>query len=119
MDASVRMLDLLHARRPHFSLQREFYSDPELYALEMEHIWRRSWIFVGHSCEMSEPGRWIRVDIGNDSLIILRDRQRQIVALHNVCRHRGAFRPGLRCGPGPPVRARRHATGRATCKRIA
>ena len=41
MDASVRMLDLLHARRPHFSLQREFYSDPELYALEMEHIWRR------------------------------------------------------------------------------
>ena len=90
MDASVRMLDLLHARRPHFSLQREFYSDPELYALEMEHIWRRSWIFVGHSCEVSEPGRWIRVDIGNDSLIILRDRQRQIVALHNVCRHRGA-----------------------------
>ncbi len=90
MDASVRMLELLAARRPHYSLQREFYSDPELYALEMEHIWHKSWIFVGHSCEVADPGRWMRVEIGSASLIILRDRQMQVRALHNVCRHRGA-----------------------------
>lgn len=90
MDASARMLALLAARRPHFSLQREFYSDLDLFALELEQIWRKSWIFVGHTCELAEPGRWFRVDIGHDSLIILRDRSMQVRALHNVCRHRGA-----------------------------
>ena len=90
MDASLRALELLNARRPHYSLQREFYSDPDFYALELEQIWRQSWVFVGHTCEVGEPGRWFRVDIGHDSLIILRDRQGQVRALHNVCRHRGA-----------------------------
>ncbi|MFO1038034.1 MAG: aromatic ring-hydroxylating dioxygenase subunit alpha [Geminicoccaceae bacterium] len=90
MSAATRMLGLLAARRPDFSLQREFYTDPELYALEVDEIWHKGWIFVGLSCEIPEPGRWMKVDIASESAIVLRGRDGAIRAFHNVCRHRGA-----------------------------
>ena len=72
MSAATRMPGLLAARRPDFSLQREFYTDPELYALEVDEIWHKSWIFVGLACEVAEPGRWMKVDIAGESAIVLR-----------------------------------------------
>ncbi len=84
------MLALLEARRPGWGLPGPFYTDPELHRLDMQEIFGRSWVFVGLSCEVPEPGSWIRVDIGQDSLVLVRGRDRAIRALHNSCRHRGA-----------------------------
>ena len=88
--ASRLMQDLLRGRRPHHSLDRPFYTDPAFFALDLEHIWRKEWIFVGHTCEVAEPGRWFRTDIANESIIVLRGRDGAVRAFHNTCRHRGA-----------------------------
>jgi phenylpropionate dioxygenase-like ring-hydroxylating dioxygenase large terminal subunit len=36
------------------------------------------------------PGDFVTFDLGPDSIVVLRDRDRRVRAFHNVCRHRGA-----------------------------
>ncbi len=90
MSTRDRMLGLLAARRPGWGLPGAFYTDPDLHRLDMQEIFGRSWIFVGLSCEIPEPGSWTTVQIGDDALVLVRGRDGAIRALHNSCRHRGA-----------------------------
>lgn len=83
-------LDLLRERRKHWSLPQAFYSEEAFFELDLKHTFARNWIFVALSCEVPNPGDWITVEIGRDSIIILRDNDRGIRAFHNSCRHRGS-----------------------------
>ena len=35
---------------------RNIYTDPEIFELEMERLWARSWIYIGHQSQVPEPG---------------------------------------------------------------
>ncbi len=67
------------------------YYDPAWFALEREAIFRRDWIYIGHVCELPETGSFIRreLEILDASLLIVRGKDSQIRAFHNVCTHRG------------------------------
>lgn len=73
-----------------WSLPGEFYRDEAVYRLDIERIWRRGWLFAGHTCEIPEPGDYFTVEVDTDSILILRGDQGEIHGLHNVCRHRGS-----------------------------
>jgi Rieske 2Fe-2S family protein len=81
--------EMVALRQPGYSLPGEFYSSELVYRAELESIWRRGWLFVGHACEIRKPGDYFTFAIGDDSLIVIRDDEDQIQALWNVCRHRG------------------------------
>ena len=88
--AALTLLErLLVEHKPGYALAREFQTDPGLYQLDVERIWRRGWLFVGHTCEIKRPGDYVVFDIDADSLIVIRDDRGQLHALHNTCRHRG------------------------------
>ena len=79
------------ARRDGFSLEQPFYTDPDYFKLDMELIWYRDWLFVGHNCELDKPGSYFTVQIGDYPVVLVRDQQGQkIRAFHNSCRHRGS-----------------------------
>ena len=80
---------LIASRRPGYSLPGEFYSSELVYRAELERIWRRGWLFAGHTCEIPNPGDYFTLSVDADSLIIIRDDGGEIRALWNVCRHRG------------------------------
>ena len=87
---SQALLDRLIAEhQPGHALQREFQTDPDIYQLELERIWRRGWLFVGHTCQVKSPGDYFVFEIDTDSIIVIRGDDGQIHALHNTCRHRG------------------------------
>ncbi|MCH7343449.1 aromatic ring-hydroxylating dioxygenase subunit alpha [Pelomonas sp. CA6] len=91
LGASRAFLDaLLDRRRPGYSLEAPFYLSDEVFQADMAYIFRRHWIFVGVAPQMPEPGDYITVDIGEDSLLIVRDDDMGLRAFHNVCRHRGS-----------------------------
>ncbi|MFC0244458.1 aromatic ring-hydroxylating dioxygenase subunit alpha [Falsochrobactrum ovis] len=90
MDVRNEMLGLLAGRDPNFSLQQKFYTDPEFYKLDLENIFYRDWLFVGHDCELPKTGSYMTVQIGAYPVIIVRDGQGDIRAFHNSCRHRGS-----------------------------
>ena len=90
MDLRNEMLGLLRGRRPGFSLKQPFYIDPDFHKVDMELIWYRDWLFVGHNCEIAKPGSYFTVQVGDYPVVIVRGRDGQIRAFHNSCRHRGS-----------------------------
>jgi Rieske 2Fe-2S family protein len=85
-----RIESLLARCQPGWSLPRAFYSDEEIYRLDVERVWRRGWLFVGHSCEIPNPGDYFTLNVDTDPILVLRAQDGQIHGLHNVCRHRGS-----------------------------
>lgn len=90
MDVRNEMLGYLTGRDPNFSLEQKFYTDPEYYKLDLENIYYRDWLFIGHDCELPKPGSYITVQVGAYPVVIVRDTQGNIRAFHNSCRHRGS-----------------------------
>jgi len=90
MDARNDMLRLLQSRKPGYSLEQPFYTDPDYFKLDMELIWYRDWLFIGHDCELPKPGSYITVQIGDYPVVLVRDQKGTINAFHNSCRHRGS-----------------------------
>lgn len=81
---------LLSSRQPGHSLPGGLYTRPDVFEADMKVFFERHWIYVGLECEIPEPGDTQVVEIGKASVILTRDDDMQIRALHNVCRHRGA-----------------------------
>ena len=90
MDVRNEMLGLLTGRDPNFSLEQKFYTDPEYHKLDLENIFYKDWLFVGHDCELPKTGSYMTVQIGAYPVIVVRDAQGGIRAFHNSCRHRGS-----------------------------
>src|SRR3546814_10682521 len=67
---------------------RYFY--PSFHELEMEHVWKKSWIIVAHISEFDEIVSYRLFERLDPSIISVRSAGNQYRALHNVCRHRGA-----------------------------
>lgn len=65
------------------------YRSDEFHQLEAQRLWHRSWQCVGYVSQVREPGDVTVVSVGNDSLMIARDKTNEIHAFYNVCRHRG------------------------------
>ncbi|MDQ2865218.1 MAG: aromatic ring-hydroxylating dioxygenase subunit alpha [Candidatus Eremiobacteraeota bacterium] len=71
------------------TLESRWYVSPELFALERERIFSRQWICVGRLESIENPGDYFVANVGDESLIVTRDRDRRPRAYYNVCRHRG------------------------------
>jgi Rieske 2Fe-2S family protein len=67
------------------------YHDPEVYGKEIEAIFKRSWYMIGRDDQIPNPGDFFVYELPTfrQSILICRDREGQINAFHNVCRHRG------------------------------
>jgi Rieske 2Fe-2S family protein len=71
-------------------LPRAFYAAPKVFNADLERVWRRSWLYVGHDCQISKPGDWFTWSIGADAIVLIRGHDGVVRAFHNTCRHRGA-----------------------------
>ncbi len=84
------MRDLMEAQREGFALPRHFYTTQAVYDNDISTFWNRNWIWVGHVSQIAEPGDYFLFDYGPESVIIVRDREGEVRAHLNVCRHRGS-----------------------------
>lgn len=87
----AKLLQLAAKYRPGWSLPGLFYSDDEVYRTDMDQIWRKGWLFAGHSCEIPKAGDYFTLQVGADSIVVVRAEDDTIRAFHNVCRHRGSL----------------------------
>src|ERR1700729_191198 len=84
---------LIAHRRPGFTLPPPLSRRAEVFPRYPEFIFGRHWIFVGTEPEIAEAGDFFTVEIGADSVIIVREDDLSVGAFHNVFPHPGA---GLR-----------------------
>jgi len=71
-------------------VSREVFVSDEVYRLELERIFARTWVFLAHDSEIPEPGDYVARVLGDAPVIVLRDDGGAVRALLNSCRHRGA-----------------------------
>jgi len=67
----------------------QIYSDCELFELEKERVFAKTWMFLAHESELPDPGDYVVRRIVDDSFIVSRDEDGEIHVLFNMCLHRG------------------------------
>jgi phenylpropionate dioxygenase-like ring-hydroxylating dioxygenase large terminal subunit len=87
---SVANPESLAAEKVHHALPAWVYNNAQLSRLEFERVLKPSWQIVCHVNSIPKTGDFQTLDLGSDSVMVLRDRDGSIRAFHNVCRHRGA-----------------------------
>ena len=91
MSDNAAIADLIASQKPGWALDQRFYTDPEIYQLELDRIVTRNWILAGHASQIPDAGDYLVFSLTNESAIIVRGKDGTIRAFANVCRHRGSL----------------------------
>jgi phenylpropionate dioxygenase-like ring-hydroxylating dioxygenase large terminal subunit len=70
-------------------ISREIFVNDAIYRAELERLFARAWLFVGHESQIPNPGDFFVSGMGEESVILCRDRSQKIHVFLNSCRHRG------------------------------
>lgn len=70
-------------------LSQRLFTDPAIFAEELDRIWYRGWLYIGHESEIPESGDYVTRVLGMQPVIMSRDPEGLVHALLNRCPHRG------------------------------
>ncbi|MFP4274894.1 MAG: aromatic ring-hydroxylating dioxygenase subunit alpha [Paracoccaceae bacterium] len=70
-------------------VHRDVYIAPEVYRLEMKHLFANAWVFVGHDSQTPNKGDYFTTQIGDQPVIMVRHTDNEIKVLYNRCPHKG------------------------------
>ena len=71
------------------SVSREIFVDPGVYQQELQSLFPRAWLFIGHESQIPNPGDFFTSRMGEESVILCRDKKGEVHVFLNSCRHRG------------------------------
>ncbi len=71
------------------AISREIFVNEDIYRQEQEQVFAQAWLFVGHESQITKPGDYFVSSMGEESVILCRDREGQVNIFLNSCRHRG------------------------------
>jgi phenylpropionate dioxygenase-like ring-hydroxylating dioxygenase large terminal subunit len=71
------------------TMSREIFVSERAHRDELEHLFSRAWLFVGHESLIPKPGDFFQSRMGEESVLLCRDRTGKIHVFLNTCRHRG------------------------------
>jgi phenylpropionate dioxygenase-like ring-hydroxylating dioxygenase large terminal subunit len=91
MSENASIAELIASQKPGWALEQRFYTDPEIYQMELDRILMRNWIMAGHVSQLPDAGDYLVFRLANESAIIVRGKDGEIRAFANVCRHRGSL----------------------------
>lgn len=79
-------------------VHRRVYVDSDVFELEMERLFGRAWLFVGHTSQVPNPGDFFTTELARQPVVMTRHRDGTVHVLFNRCTHRGAKVVNERCG---------------------
>ena len=86
VDRALDWDELVQADRVHRSL----YTDPAVFALELDRIFGRTWVYLAHESQLPQPHSFRTTRMGLRPVIVTRDGDGGLHALLNRCAHRAA-----------------------------
>ncbi len=86
-DQNLSMDQLVQPDRVH----KACYADDGIFEQELENIFYKSWIYIGHESQVPNPGDYWTTWIGKQRMILSRSDDGQVHVLYNRCPHRGSL----------------------------
>jgi phenylpropionate dioxygenase-like ring-hydroxylating dioxygenase large terminal subunit len=86
MAANEQLRMLVQPDRVH----RSVYADPAIFELEMERVFGRAWLVLGHDSQVPRAGDYFTTRMGREPVIVVRKDDGEVGVLINRCAHRGA-----------------------------
>lgn len=83
------ILDRMAELHPTGQAPAAIFNDRGIFELEREKVFAKSWLYLGHTSEIPEPGDYVLRYLIDDPFIVIRSEDGAIEAMHNHCRHRG------------------------------
>ena len=71
-------------------VSRDVFVSDEIFRVEMERIFDRTWVFLAHETEIPAAGDFVARSLGSAPVVVVRDSDSSVHVLLNSCRHRGA-----------------------------
>lgn len=71
-------------------LPAHWYADAQIFRLERERFFARTWLHVAHDSDIPAPTGWYRAEVAGFPILLTRSADDTVRAFHNVCPHRGA-----------------------------
>lgn len=65
------------------------YVDLDIYRLELASVFRRCWLFLAHETQIPKVGDFLATYMGEDPVVVVRQKDSGVKAFLNQCRHRG------------------------------
>lgn len=84
------IIQLAESQVDMMAMPKAFYKDADIYERDIDRIFLNSWLYAGHQSEIPNAGDWFLFEFAEESVIIVRNKEDEINALLNVCRHRGS-----------------------------
>lgn len=72
-------------------VHRSLYTDPAIFELEMERVFGRAWLYIGHESQVPKHGDFAAAWMGRQPVVMIRHGDGQVQVLHNRCPHRGVM----------------------------
>jgi Rieske 2Fe-2S family protein len=72
------------------TLGGRYYTDPEVFAREQARVFEAMWMCAARTDDLAAAGSFRTVQIGRESVVVIRGRDGELRAFLNICRHRGA-----------------------------
>jgi phenylpropionate dioxygenase-like ring-hydroxylating dioxygenase large terminal subunit len=79
-------------------VHRDVYVDDEVFALEMEHVFGNTWVYVGHESQVPNHGDYFGTTVGLQPVLMVRHSDDSVRVLHNRCPHKGTRITAEGCG---------------------
>jgi phenylpropionate dioxygenase-like ring-hydroxylating dioxygenase large terminal subunit len=74
-----------------FRVRREVFTDPDIFDLEIAHIFEGTWLFIGLESQIAKPHDFVTTYMGRQPVLLMRDAQGKVGCFLNTCRHRGTI----------------------------
>lgn len=74
-----------------WAMPKQYYTDPDLLALERDRLFGTEWICLGRADELPNPGDFLTFQLCDEPVVAIRGDDHKIRVLSNVCRHRGSI----------------------------
>jgi benzoate/toluate 1,2-dioxygenase subunit alpha len=81
-----------------YQVARDIFTDPEIFELEMKHIFEGNWIYLAHESQIPNKNDYFTTYMGRQPIFIARGRDGRLNAFVNACGHRGAMLCRLKRG---------------------
>jgi benzoate/toluate 1,2-dioxygenase alpha subunit len=81
--------DAIRALVREAEVHKDLYVDPELFDLEMEHLFANTWVYVGHASQVPKPGDYYATTVGTQPVVMVRQADGGVKVLYNRCAHKG------------------------------